>query len=285
MKPDLPAGKRIAVNIGADFDAQCCWIAKDLSTPGFIARGEFEAEVGVPRVLSALEQHGIRANFFTPGHTMETYPRRFAEVVAAGHEISAHGCYHESLPTLSPDEERRLMELQIEQHIRNVGRRPRGYRSPSWDFTDATLEILEEFEFDWDSSLMGRDFEAYRPRPFTVGRETPTVFGDESRIVEFPPSWYLDDVINLDHIPGMIEGLASTEVVFQRWKDHFDFARERVDGGIVAFTVHPQTIGRAHNLLMFERLLDYMSGFDDVWFATLSEYFDRLTEQPEADNA
>jgi peptidoglycan/xylan/chitin deacetylase (PgdA/CDA1 family) len=277
MKADVPEGKRIAVNVGVDFDGHCCWLARGLTSPGFVARGEFDAHVGVPRVLAALRQHGIPANFFVPGHTMETYPDQFREVVDAGHEISAHGCYHESLPDLTPAEERRLMEVQIDQHLRNVGKRPRGYRSPSWDFTESTLGLLEVFGFDWDSSLMGRDFEPYRPRPFTLGTETPTTFGPESTVVELPVSWYLDDFITLDFVPGMVQGLASTEVVFQRWKDHFDFARERVPGGIVCFTVHPQTIGRAHNLLMFERLLAYMAGFDDVWFTTLSGYYDILS--------
>ncbi|MFF1831082.1 polysaccharide deacetylase [Paenarthrobacter sp. NPDC058040] len=278
MKANLPKEKRLAVNIGVDFDGHCCWTARGLSSPGFVARGDFDAHVGVPRVLEALRHHGILGNFFVPGHTMETYPERFREVTADGHEIGAHGCYHESLPDLTPDEERRLMQVQLDQHLRNVGKAPRGYRSPSWDFTDATLGLLEEFGFDWDSSLMGRDFEAYRPRPFTLGTETPTKFGPESTVVEFPVSWHLDDIINLDFIPGMIEGLASTEVVFQRWRDHFDFARQRVPGGIVCFTVHPQTIGRAHNFLMFERLLEYMTSFDDVWFTTLSEYFDVLSD-------
>jgi peptidoglycan-N-acetylglucosamine deacetylase len=275
MKLKLPDSKRIAVNIGADFDAQCCWMGTfGRTSPSYMSRGEFDDAVGVPRVLDALRRYGITGNFFTPGHTMLTFPDRFRQVVDAGHEISAHGCYHESLLTMEPDEERRLMEKQLQQHLTCTGQRPRGYRSPSWDFTDSTLGILEEFGFAWDSSLMGRDFEPYRPRPLTINYEEASVFGSESEIVEFPVSWYLDDIIALDYIPGVLEGLSSTEVVYQRWKDHFDFARDRVPNGLVTFTVHPQVIGRAHALLMFERLLDYMTGFDDVWFTTLSEVYD-----------
>ena len=57
------------------------------------------------------------------------------------------------------------MLLQLAEHERLLGRRPEGYRSPAWDFSDATLGLLEELGFVWDSSLMGRDFEVYRPRP------------------------------------------------------------------------------------------------------------------------
>jgi hypothetical protein len=41
--------------------------------------------------------------------------------------------------------------------------RPRGFRSPAWDFSEATLGLLEEFGYEWDSSLMGREFEPYHP--------------------------------------------------------------------------------------------------------------------------
>ena len=56
------------------------------------------------------------------------------------------------------------MVLQVAEHER-LSAAGRGYRSPAWDFSDATLGLLEEFGFLWDSSLMGRDFEVYRPRP------------------------------------------------------------------------------------------------------------------------
>ncbi|MGW6659594.1 polysaccharide deacetylase family protein [Rhodococcus sp. NPDC055024] len=278
MRIALPQGKQVAVNFGVDFDAHACWMGMGLTSPGFLSRGEFDAEVGVPRVLAAFERYGVTGNFFTPGHTMATFPDRFTQVVEAGHEISAHGCYHESLATLSGDEERRLMERQIEQHLDFVGVKPRGYRSPSWDYTESTLSILEEFGFDWDSSLMGRDFEPYRPRPVDVNWETGSTHGKASSVVEFPVSWHLDDIVATDYIPGRNTGLGSTEVIFQRWKDHFDFARERMTGGIVCYTVHPQSIGRAHNLLMLERLLEHMVDTGDVWFAGLSDIYERVVD-------
>ena len=46
-------------------------------------------------------------------------------------------CYHENIAKLS-SEERRLMERQLEQHEQVVGQRPRGYRSPAWEFTGVT---------------------------------------------------------------------------------------------------------------------------------------------------
>jgi peptidoglycan/xylan/chitin deacetylase (PgdA/CDA1 family) len=272
MALELPAGKRLAVSLAADFDAHCVWMGTfGLSSPSYLSRGEFGAEVGVPRLLELFDRHGIRTTWCTPTHTLQTFPDHCSRIVDAGHEIAAHGCYHEQVPTLEAAEERRLLELQLSEHERLIGRRPEGYRSPAWDFSDATLGLLEEHGFVWDSSLMGRDFEAYRPRPVvSIDREAGNRFGPPSPIVEIPVSWYLDDFPVLELLPRG-GGMGSTETLFARWKDQFDFAYQRVPGGVFALTVHPQTIGRAHAFLMFERFVEYVISHDGAWVTTLGQ--------------
>ena len=110
-----------------------------------------------------------------------------------------------------------------------------------------------------------------RPRPVvTVDREHGNEFGPPSPVIEIPVSWFLDDFPALENLPRGSQ-MGSTETLFARWKDHFDFAYERVPGGVFTLTVHPQTIGRAHAFLMFERFLDYVLGHEGVWATTLSE--------------
>ena len=133
MPLQRPPGKRLAVSIGADFDAQCVWMGSfGVSSPGYLSRGEFGAEVGVPLVLDLFARHGIRSTWCTPSHTLLTFPEQSARILEAGHEFAAHGCYHEQVPTLEPEEERRLHE-----HFSAV--RPAGYRSQTWNFSDVTL--------------------------------------------------------------------------------------------------------------------------------------------------
>jgi peptidoglycan/xylan/chitin deacetylase (PgdA/CDA1 family) len=268
----LPSGKRLAVSIGADFDAHCLWMGTfGLTSPGYLSRGEFGAEVGVPRLLRLFDEYDMRTTWCIPSHTLRTFPGRCAEIVEHGHEIAAHGCYHEQVPKLDAAEERRLLALQIADHEQLVGRRPVGYRSPAWDFSDATLGLLEEFGFVWDSSLMGRDFEAYRPRPVvTVDRELGNTFGEPSTLIELPVSWFLDDFPALENLPRS-PAMGATDTLFARWQDHFDFAYTRIPGGVFVLTVHPQTIARAHALMMFERFVDYVAGHDGAWITTLSE--------------
>lgn len=279
MPLNLPDGKKIAVNIGADFDAHSVWMGTfGKTSPSYLSRGEFGAEVGVPRLLRLFERYGVRGTWCTPVHSMETFPDAFRGIVDAGQEIAAHGCYHESVPSLDQDTEIRLMEKTVKGHLKHTGVRPRGYRSPAWDFTEHTLELLEKTGFEWDSSLMGRDFQPYHPRPVEVRWEEGSVLGTPSPILEFPVSWYLDDFPAAEYIPGVNPGLGSSEVMFQRFRDHFDYAYAYETAPVLAITVHPQTIGRAHHMLGMERLFEHMAGHDGVWFASLSEIYDTWTE-------
>jgi len=279
MPLQLPNAKRLAISLSPDFDAHSVWIGTFRSTSqSNLSRGEFGAEVGTPRLLETFKRFGITTTWCIPTHTMQTFPHAVASVVDHGHEIAAHGVYHEYVPKLELDEERRLLELQIRLHEQIIGRRPRGYRSPALDVTDNTLGLLHEFGFGWDSSLQGRDFTPYHPRMVTaIDLEQGNTFGDPSPLLEFPVSWALDDFPELELLKGN-STQQSNEVVLQRWKDAFDFAYERCAGGMMTWTLHPQTIGRAQNLLMLERFIEYVVGHDGVWFPTISEAADTWVE-------
>lgn len=272
---NLPAGKTIAVAIGADFDAQSLWKGSvNRTSPSYLSRGEFGAEVGVPRLLRLFKDFEIKATFCTPSHTMMTFPSRIFEILEAGHEIASHGCYHEYIPDLDPQAERELMEKQLQQYQQIVGGRPRGYRSPAWDFSENTLQLLEEFDFEWDSSLMGREFEPYHPRSVTTNWMEGNTFGEESRILEIPVSWQLDDWPALEYIAGISSGLGDHDVLYRRWRDIFDYGRTLDSPAVYALTLHPQCSGRSYMMTTLRRLLEHIRGFDDVIFCSLSDIFD-----------
>lgn len=280
MPLNLPEGKNLAVNIGADFDAHALWMGTfDLTSPSYLSRGEFGAEVGVPRILALLERYDVKATFCTPTHTMVTFPERFGSIVEAGHEIAAHGCYHESVPSLDAAEERRLMEVTIALHEKHVGARPRGYRSPAWDFTELTPALLDEFGFDWDSSLMGRDFQPYHPRPVvTLDREHGNAFGEPAKFLELPVSWYLDDFPPTEYVPGRNPGFTPIDSLLKQWIDQFDYAYANEPNGVLCLTVHPQCIGRGHHIMALEKFIKHVTGHTGAWLATLSEIYDTWTE-------
>src|SRR5258708_3225653 len=47
-----------------------------------------------PRVLDALEQHGIRATFFVVGSKAAEHPELIRRMVAAGHDVGHHSYSH-----------------------------------------------------------------------------------------------------------------------------------------------------------------------------------------------
>lgn len=278
----FPEDKRIAVVLSPDFDAQSVWIGTFRTTSQTnLSRGEFGGTVGYRRLLDVFERHGIRTTWCIPTHTLQTFPEAVGHIAASGHEIAAHGVYHEYVPKLELAEERRLFELQLEQHERLLGSRPRGYRSPAMDLTDHTLSLLVEYGFDWDSSLMGRDFEPYRPRIVTdIDLELGNKFGPEIDILEFPVSWVLDDFPELESFKGSAL-MQSNEAVLARWIDTFEYAYQRCPNAVLTWTLHPQTIGRAHNMMMLERFLEHVLAHSGVWFPTLSQLKDSWIDSPD----
>src|SRR5215469_4237366 len=76
-----------------DFDTQSGFIARGLTTPTALSRGEFGA-MASGRILDFLKSRGIKATWFVPGFTIESWPRECEAVVAGGHEIAHHSWAH-----------------------------------------------------------------------------------------------------------------------------------------------------------------------------------------------
>lgn len=267
----LPEGKRIAVNLGVDVDAQSLWLGGfNRPSPSFMSRGEFGAQVGVPRLLKLFKENNIKTTFFIPGHTVDTFPEISKAIFDAGHEIAHHGYYHENPTLVNRDTERRLMDLAFACYKRHFGIRPVGYRSPYWDYSENTLDLLEEAGFLYDSSLMARDLVPYHPQRWQVNWETGNIAGPASAILEIPVSWYLDDFPALAYT-GNQEGMSDTDGVLRRWKDIFTYAYNHQENGLYAMTLHPQIIGHGHHMMMLSRLIEHIKGHDGVWFATCEE--------------
>lgn len=257
-----------------DFDAISIWIGPfGATSPSMISRGEFGA-VGVARILRLLESRGIPATFFVTGHTAETYPDLTRAIAAAGHEIGHHGYLHENPCTLgSREREREVLQRGLEALDRVAGVRPVGYRSPSWDNSPHTVELLVEHGFRYESSLMGHDFEPHWCRVGDVIQpDGPYIFGSAVELVEMPVSWILDDWPHFEYVslPHRVSpGLSAPSKVEEIWRGEFDFMVRHVPGGVYTLTMHPQVIGRGHRLLMLERLIDYFATHDGVRFSTL----------------
>jgi peptidoglycan/xylan/chitin deacetylase (PgdA/CDA1 family) len=142
-----------------------------------------------------------------------------------------------------------------------IGRPPLGYRSPSWDYSEATLSLLVEFGFLYDSSLFAEDYRPYHPRlGDEVGVEEPLRPGQEVELWEFPVGFALDDWPHfMFDFESMPYGLSAPSKVFEIWVGEFDYMVEHEDAGVLTLTMHPQVIGRGHRMAMLERLVQCFS--------------------------
>ena len=158
--------KNISVAFGIDVDAVSGWLGSygGEDSPDDISRGVFAGEIGVPRLNALMQKYEIPATWFWPGHSIETFPEQFDEVVKAGYEIGVHGYSHENPIAMSREQETEVLDYCIDLIQTRTGKRPTGYVAPWREFSNITNELLLDRGINYDHSLMHRDFEPYYVR-------------------------------------------------------------------------------------------------------------------------
>jgi peptidoglycan/xylan/chitin deacetylase (PgdA/CDA1 family) len=83
------AKKTVQVSYGVDIDAVAGWLGsyggEDSSSD--ISRGLYAGTIGVERMLDLFSEEDIKATWFIPGHTLETFPEQCEMIRDAGHEM------------------------------------------------------------------------------------------------------------------------------------------------------------------------------------------------------
>jgi peptidoglycan/xylan/chitin deacetylase (PgdA/CDA1 family) len=244
-----------------DFDTQCGFISRGLTSPNPLSRGEFGA-LGSQRILSFLKARNIPATWFIPGFTIESWPRECEAVVAGGHEVAHHSWAHIPPATQSREDEEADLVRANAAIERLTGKKARGYRSASWDLSENTIDLLLKHGFRYESSLMGADYLPYRARRGDVAKlGEPFHFGEETSLIEMPISWSLDDFPHFEFLrmpSSLMPGLQSARTVMQNWLDEFTYMTRTVDWGVLTYTMHPFVIGRGHRMLALEEMVDTM---------------------------
>lgn len=230
-----------------------------MTSPSPISRGEFGPNVALPRILDLLKKYDVTTSWYVPGHTLETYPDQCKEVFDAGHEIGHHGWTHRPPAGLSREEEEAELVRANNNIKRLTGRNARGYRSPSWDLSQHSVDLLLKHGFVYDSSMMGDDYTPYRVRNGDIIElEKPAVFGPETPLIEMPVSWTLDDYPHFEFIrtPNWIlPGNMNANRVLDNWINDFVYLRDNLEWGVITYTFHPFVIGRGHRMLALEKLI------------------------------
>jgi len=249
-----PVGKRCGFVMSFDFDAEEVWIGENpanVRRPGVLSQGAYGAKVAVPALLRLLDRHALRASFYVPGRVAERHPARVRDIVAAGHEIGHHGYTHTSPASLTPEAEEAELVRGLEV-LTGLGAEVVGYRSPSWELSEATLPLLARHGFRYSSNLMD-DIAPYRHEAYDL--------------VELPVHWVLDDAPHFwFDAASWNRTIRLPREVRELWGGEIAGIRDL--GGLAVLTTHPQIIGRPGRIGMLDELLGWVLGQDDIWVGT-----------------
>ena len=257
-----PDGARCTVAFTFDMDAESLMHLYFPDTApnrvGMAAMLRYDAEVAVPRLLELLWRCGLRQTFFVPGWCIERYPKAVEAILADGHELGHHGYMHEKLNQLGRDDEQAVLRRALESIVKASGRRPRGFRAPSYSFSKHTLGLLLDEGFAYDASLKGDDI----PYVLTDGRRD---------LVELPSDLSLDDWTQYVCLKdfGYMLPIASPQRAMEVFRAEFDAAWKY--GGLWIAVWHPFVSGRMSRADAIVGLIEHMQEKGGVWFATLEE--------------
>ena len=252
-----PEGKRAALFLSFDVDAESAWTGKDpahadkLVTMSF---GGYEARVGTPKLLELLDQLGLKATFFITGWSLDAHPAMCEAVLRAGHEIGHHG-YHHLLPDPGSPEIQDEVEMGFDALKRVLGVVPVGYRAPVGESCEELRATLARRGIIYSSSW--RD--DVRPYRQVLADGTPGV-------IELPVTSSYDDWMHGLSARFSPRSIFPKEHVLSMWKDELD---EVMDWGAMVTTVlHPQVSGRPMRLRLLRDFLAYAQAKPDLWIAT-----------------
>jgi peptidoglycan/xylan/chitin deacetylase (PgdA/CDA1 family) len=248
-----PGGSIAAVALSFDSDHETVCLRQGDTAPGKLSQGEYGARAALPRILALLDRHELPVSFYVPVVCALLRPAEVRGYADSGHEVALHGWIHERNAELPPSVERDLTLRAADTLEQIAGRRPVGIRTPSWDFSQATLSIIGDLGLAYDSSLMADD------DPYEIDAD-----GEPTGIVEIPVEWIRDDAPYFPRDPG--RPLTPPRAIGQMWRDEFD--RAYAERGLFQLTMHPHVIGHRARIVALEQLIDHIKGHQRVWFAT-----------------
>lgn len=286
--------KEILVSYGVDIDAVAGWLGSygGEKSPNDISRGVFAGKVGVPRLLKLFEKYGIKATWFIPGHSLESFPDECRAIMDAGHEVGLHGYSHENPIALSREQEAYILDYTMEKTSEMWGKRPRGYVAPWWEVGPQTVELLLERGIEYDHSMMHKDYEPYylpewmKWTPIDYDKPAaewmkPYEEGPPSKLIEIPASWWLDDLPPMLFMKASFtsHGFVNPRDIGQMWQDQFDWVYREYDYAVFPMTIHPDTSGKPQALMMHERLIGHVLRHPGARFVTMGEIADSFKER------
>ncbi|TAQ87121.1 hypothetical protein B7494_g4584 [Chlorociboria aeruginascens] len=249
----------------------------------------FAGTIGTRRLLRLFEKNNMKATWFIPGHSLETFPEECALIRDSGHEIGLHGYSHENPADMSTEQQRDVLDKTYKLLTEFCGKPPRGSVAPWWETSKEGAELLLSYGIEYDHSMSHDDCQMYWLRigdtwtniDYTQKAETwmkPLVRGKPTGLVEIPASWYIDDLPPMMFIKKSANshGWVNPRDVEELWMDHFNYFYENYDEFVFPMTIHPDVSGRPHVLLMHQRIINHINQHEGIEWVTFEQMSDEF---------
>ena len=224
---------------------------------------DYGPRVGIWRQMAIFDRYGVRVTASLNAEVCDHYPLLVEEGLKRGWEFIGHGLSSSySLAGLGEDDERAVIAGTLDRIERAMGRRPRGWLSPSLAETPRTPELLAEAGVDWVADWCGDD----QPFPLRVAGGS---------LLALPYT------VELNDIPLCLHQSHTGREFYAAVRDQFDalHAEGRESGRVMAISVHPFVMGQPHRARYLDQALAYVTGHPHVWLATGSEIADAYRAQ------
>jgi allantoinase len=216
---------------------------------GAVQWGEFGGKEGIWRLLRVLARRDIPATVACSGRSAELYPEAIKAVVAAGHDVAAHGyAQDEILAALPPDRQRVRLRLTIDLLEQVSARRVEGWVSAAYGWDQHTADLLVQHGMHWHADALDT----------SLPRRQDTASG---ALVAFPWSDFVDNRVLR----------ASPRDFFDSYKDQFDYLYENEPMSLLHIAVHSHFGGRPLISAQLAKLFSYLKEFPQIWFVRHGE--------------
>jgi hypothetical protein len=111
-------------------------------------------ETGLNNILALFDRNNIRASFFVIASSLDN-PRKLElvqEITRRGHEVASHSFTHPNLRTLAGEQKRREIAESREKLEKLLGVKIRGFRAPGYQIDRECIELLSQYEYEYDAS-------------------------------------------------------------------------------------------------------------------------------------
>ncbi|WP_419769380.1 MAG: allantoinase PuuE [Candidatus Marinarcus sp.] len=212
---------------------------------------EYGSRVGVWRILELFKDFDIPLTIFAVAMAVARNPKLAEYLALNNYDICSHGYRWINYQTIEESIERDHLYKSIEVLEKMIGTRPLGWYTGR-DSENTRKLVVQESGFLYDSDAYNDDLPYFAPEITTK----------EHLVIP-----YTMDNNDMRFVFG---GFSYSDQFYNYLKDSFDtlYLEGSKTPKMMSIGMHCRILGKPGRIMAMRRFLEYVKGFDDVWFAT-----------------